>query len=97
MYERAIIAGVVARERILILMAPQHLLALAAVGTAGVNGNAIAARVRLRGARRPDGRALTADGHRAGSDAVLSLSVTALIVRITWQSWRIVGGYDHRD
>jgi hypothetical protein len=53
--------------------------------------------VRLRGARRPDGRALIADGHRAGSDAVLSLGVTALIARISWQSWRIVGGYDQRD
>jgi cation diffusion facilitator family transporter len=108
----AITAGVLAVERIIDPLAPEHLPALALAGAAGVVGNAIAARIRLAGGRRLDSPALIADGHHARSDAIVSLGVvlsaaavalgapiadplvglaiTALILRITWQSWLTV-------
>jgi cation diffusion facilitator family transporter len=113
----AITAGVFAVERIINPLAPQHLLALALAGAAGVAGNAIAARVRLAGGRRLDSPALIADGNHARGDALVSLGVilsaiavalgapiadpliglgiTALILRITWESWQTVRG-QHR-
>ncbi|MDQ6751411.1 MAG: cation diffusion facilitator family transporter [Actinomycetota bacterium] len=113
----AITAGVFAIERIVHPLAPQHLLALAFAGAIGVIGNAIAARVRLRGGRRLDSPALVADGNHARSDAIVSagvilsatavalgapiadpiigLLITALILRITWESWNTVRGHDH--
>src|SRR5918999_5901219 len=54
----AITAGVFAVERIVNPLAPDHLLALALAGAVGVIGNAIAARIRLAGGRRPDSPAL---------------------------------------
>jgi divalent metal cation (Fe/Co/Zn/Cd) transporter len=82
-----------------------------------VIGNAIAARVRLRGGRRLRSPALIADGNHARSDAIVSagvivsagavalgasiadpivgLLITALILRITWESWRTVRGHAH--
>jgi cation diffusion facilitator family transporter len=111
----AVTAGVVAIERMIDPLAPDHLVALALAGAAGVIGNAIAARVRLAGGRRLDSPALIADGHHARSDAIVSLGVilsaavvalgapiadpliglaiTALILRITWQSWHTVRGH----
>jgi cation diffusion facilitator family transporter len=108
----AVVAGVLAVDRIVHPLAPDHLLALALAGVAGAAGNAVAARVRLRGGRRLDSPALMADGHHARSDALVSLGVvlsavvvalgapiadpiiglviTALILRITWESWRTV-------
>jgi cation diffusion facilitator family transporter len=108
----AVVAGVLAVDRIIHPLAPDHLLALALAGAIGAVGNAIAARVRLRGGRRLDSPALIADGHHARSDALVSLGVvlsaivvalgapiadpliglaiTALILRITWESWRTV-------
>jgi len=113
----AITAGVFAIERIIHPLAPQHLLALALAGAIGVLGNAIAARVRLRGGRRLDSPALIADGNHARSDAIVSagvilsatavalgapiadpiigLLITALILRITWESWNTVRGREH--
>lgn len=110
----AITAGVFAIERIIHPLAPEHLLALALAGAIGVIGNAIAARVRLRGGRRLNSAALIADGNHARSDAIVSagvilsatavalgapiadpiigLLITALILRITWQSWNTVRG-----
>jgi cation diffusion facilitator family transporter len=110
----AVIAGVVAVERIVNPLPPQHLAALALAGAVGVVGNAVAARVRLNGGRRLDSPALTADGQHARSDAIVSfgvilsaivvalgaaiadpiigLLITALILRITWQSWQTVRG-----
>jgi cation diffusion facilitator family transporter len=114
----AVTAGVFAVERILHPLAPDHLLALGLAGAAGVVGNALAARVRLRGGRRLDSPALLADGQHARSDAIVSagvvlsavavaagapiadpvvgLAITALILRITWESWRTVRGRGHR-
>jgi cation diffusion facilitator family transporter len=108
----AVVAGVLAVDRIIHPLAPDHLLALALAGLAGAVGNAVAARVRLRGGRRLDSPALIADGQHARSDALVSLGVvlsaivvalgapiadpliglaiTALILRITWESWRTV-------
>jgi cation diffusion facilitator family transporter len=71
----AIIAGVVAVERIVNPLTPEHLVALTLAGAIGVVGNAIAARVRLRGGRRLDSPALTADGNHARSDAIVSAGV----------------------
>jgi cation diffusion facilitator family transporter len=71
----AITAGAFAVERIINPLAPQHLLALALAGAAGVAGNAIAARVRLAGGLRLDSPALIADGQHARSDALVSLGV----------------------
>jgi cation diffusion facilitator family transporter len=113
----AITAGVFAVLRILHPLAPTHLLALALAGAIGVIGNAIAARVRLRGGRRLNRAALIADGNHARSDAIVSagvilsaiavalrapiadpiigLCITALILRITAESWNTVRGHEH--
>ena len=113
----AVTAGVLAVERLIHPLAPDHLLALALAGAAGVAGNAVAARVRLRGGRRLDSPALVADGQHARSDALVSvgvvlsavcvamgvpiadpligLAITALILRITLQSWRTVRAGAH--
>ena len=71
----AIAAGVFAIERIVNPLAPDHLVALALAGVVGVIGNAVAARVRLRGGRRLDSPALIADGNHARSDALVSAGV----------------------
>lgn len=80
----AIVAGVLAVERIVHPLAPEHLLALALAGAVGAIGNAIAAGVRLRGGRRLDSPALLADGAHARSDALVSLGVvlSALVVAL---------------
>jgi len=86
-----------------------HLLVLAVAGVIGFAGNEVAAWLRLRGGRRLDSPALTADGHHARvdglvslgvivsavgvaagieiADPLVSLAITALILRITWQAW----------
>lgn len=71
----AIVAGVVAVDRIINPLTPDHLGALALAGAVGVLGNAVAARVRLAGGRRLDSPALIADGHHARSDAIVSVGV----------------------
>jgi cation diffusion facilitator family transporter len=71
----AVTAGILAIDRILHPLAPDHLLALALAGAAGAVGNAIAARVRLGGGRRLDSPALIADGEHARSDAIVSIGV----------------------
>jgi cation diffusion facilitator family transporter len=114
----AIVAGVLAVERIVTPLAPDHLLALALAGAVGVAGNAVAAGIRLRGGRRLHSAALVADGEHARADALVSvgvvvsaavvaigapiadpiigLAISALILRITWQSWQTVRGHRHR-
>jgi cation diffusion facilitator family transporter len=89
-----------------------HLWVLAAAGGIGFLGNALAARVRLRGGRRLASPALVADGNHARTDAFVSLGVVAsaiavgfgaeiadpligigislVILKITWDSWRVV-------
>jgi cation diffusion facilitator family transporter len=114
----AIVAGVLSVDRIIHPLAPDHLLALALAGAVGALGNALAARVRLRGGRRLDSPALLADGAHARSDALvslgvvlsalvvalgapvadplISLTITAVILRITWDSWWAVHhGHHH--
>jgi cation diffusion facilitator family transporter len=71
----AITAGVFAIVRIVHPLSPGHLIALALAGAVGVLGNAIAARVRLRGGRRLNSPALVADGNHARSDAIVSVGV----------------------
>jgi divalent metal cation (Fe/Co/Zn/Cd) transporter len=116
----AVVAGVLAVERIVHPLAPSHLLALGLAGAVGVLGNAVAARVRLRGGRRLNSAALIADGDHARSDAIVSvgvvlsagvvalgvpiadpiigLAITALILRITWESWHTVRRHQpHHD
>lgn len=79
-----IVALVFAVDRIISPLAPQHLLALAVAGAVGAVGNALAARIRLRGGRRLDSPALVADGQHAQSDAFVSLGVilSAAVVAI---------------
>jgi cation diffusion facilitator family transporter len=74
-FASAVTAGVFAVQRLIHPIAPHHLLALALAGAVGVAGNAIAARVRLRGGRRLDSPALIADGNHARSDAFVSAGV----------------------
>ena len=54
-----------------------HLWILAAAGVVGFIGNEIAARVRLRGGKRLNSPALTADGNHARVDSFVSLGVVA--------------------
>jgi cation diffusion facilitator family transporter len=115
----AIVAGVLAVERIVHPLAPDHLFALALAGVAGAAGNAIAARVRIRAGERLSSPALIADGAHARSDAIVSigvvasaavvalgapiadpiigLAITALILRITFESWQTVRGAHQHD
>ncbi|MGZ4200530.1 MAG: cation diffusion facilitator family transporter [Thermoleophilaceae bacterium] len=115
----AIVAAVIAIDRIVNPLPPKHLLALGLAGAVGVLGNAIAARVRLGGGRRLNSPALIADGDHARSDAIVStgvilsatvvalgapiadpligLAISALILRITWQSWQTVRGSGSRE
>jgi cation diffusion facilitator family transporter len=97
------------------LINPHHLdrlWALAAAGVIGFIGNETAAQIRTRAGRRLDSPAMIADGAHARTDGVVSLSVvatavlvtfgldigdpivglimTAVILRITWQSFRTV-------
>jgi cation diffusion facilitator family transporter len=74
-------------ESIQRLIHPQtltHLWILAAAGGIGFVGNEIAARVRLRGGRRLESRALIADGNHARADGYVSLSVigSAILVAL---------------
>jgi cation diffusion facilitator family transporter len=71
----AIVAAVFAVERIVNPLEPEHLLALGLAGAVGMVGNAIAARVRMRGGRRLDSPALIADGQHARADAIVSAGV----------------------
>jgi cation diffusion facilitator family transporter len=61
-----------------------HLWVLAAAGVIGFIGNEIAARVRLRGGKRLNSRALTADGNHARVDSFVSLGVvgSAIVVAL---------------
>ena len=113
-------AMVALAETIRRLVQPQHLThlwVLAAAGVVGFVGNELAARVRLRGGKRLESPALTADGNHARIDGFVSLGVvasaavvalgvpvadpiiglliTAVILKITWDSWRTI--YGQRD
>jgi cation diffusion facilitator family transporter len=61
-----------------------HLWVLAAAGVVGFVGNEIAARVRLRGGKRLNSPALTADGNHARVDSFVSLGVvgSAIVVAL---------------
>jgi cation diffusion facilitator family transporter len=72
-------------ETVLRFIHPQHLThlwVLAAAGVVGFIGNEIAARVRLRGGKRLNSPALTADGNHARVDSFVSLGVvgSAIVV-----------------
>ena len=78
-----------------------HLWALAAAGAIGFIGNELAAQVRLRAGRRLSSPALIADGNHARVDGFVSLGapigdpiigliITLVILKITWDSWRVV-------
>ena len=75
------------RSRVLRFIHPHyltHLWVLAAAGVVGFIGNKIAARERLRGGRRLNSPALTADGNHARVDSLVSLGVvgSALVVAL---------------
>jgi cation diffusion facilitator family transporter len=72
-------------ETVLRFIHPQHLThlwVLAAAGVVGFIGNETAARVRLRGGKRLNSPALTADGNHARVDSFVSLGVvgSAIVV-----------------
>jgi cation diffusion facilitator family transporter len=72
-------------ETIQRLINPQditHLWVLAAAGAIGFLGNEVAARVRLRGGRRLDSPALTADGNHARVDGFVSLGVIGSAISV---------------
>jgi cation diffusion facilitator family transporter len=73
----ACVAGAEAIHRLVEPREPEHLVALAAAGAAGVAGNLVAAHVRTRAGRRLDSAALVADGDPARADADVSLGVVA--------------------
>jgi cation diffusion facilitator family transporter len=73
----ACVAAVEAVNRLLHPQALDHLGVLAAAGAVGFIGNEIAAQVRLRGGRRLNSPALTADGNHARVDGFVSLAVVA--------------------
>src|SRR6266540_2020566 len=77
----ACVAGVFAIEKIVSPQAPEHLLALGVAGAVGFVGNEVAALVAL-------GLPL--------ADPIIAIVITAVILRITWQSWLTVSGRSHR-
>jgi len=81
-FASALVAGIVALDRIVHPLAPEHLLALGLAGGVGVLGNGAAARVRLAGGARLDSAALIADGRHARADAVVSVGVVASAVAV---------------
>jgi divalent metal cation (Fe/Co/Zn/Cd) transporter len=80
----ACVAGVEAVQRLIDPNPPDHLLALAGAGVIGYLGNWIAARVRTSAGERLHSAALSADGHHARADALVSLAVvgSAVVVAI---------------
>ena len=81
-FASALVAGIVALDRIVHPLAPEHLLALGLAGGVGVLGNGAAARVRLAGGARLDSAALIADGRHAPADALVSGGVVASAVAV---------------
>jgi cation diffusion facilitator family transporter len=92
-------------ERLIHPQELSHLWVLAAAGLVGFAGNELAAQLRLRAGRRLSSPALIADGNHARVDGFVSLGValgapigdpiiglliTAVILKITWDSWRTV-------
>ena len=73
----AIVAWVLAVDRIVHPARVEHLLALALAGVAGFAGNEVAARIRLGAGRRLNSAALIADGQHARVDGLVSLAVVA--------------------
>lgn len=78
----AIAAGAEAISRLITPEHPTHLVAVAAAGLAGVAGNEIAARVRLRGGRAIGSAALIADGRHARVDAIASAGVVVSAIAV---------------
>jgi cation diffusion facilitator family transporter len=78
----AVVAGVLAVDRLAHPLRVHHLLALAAAGAIGFAGNEVAARIRLAAGRRLDSPALVADGRHARVDGLVSLAVVASAVAV---------------
>jgi cation diffusion facilitator family transporter len=73
----AIVAGVLAVDRIAHPLPVEHLAALALAGAVGFAGNELAARIRLSAGHRLGSAALIADGQHARVDGLVSLAVVA--------------------
>jgi cation diffusion facilitator family transporter len=71
----AVVAGVESVRRLIEPNPPDHLVALAIAGAAGVVGNYLAALIRTGAGRRLDSSALIADGAHARADALVSAAV----------------------
>jgi cation diffusion facilitator family transporter len=71
----AVVAGVESVRRLIEPNPPDHLVALAIAGAAGVAGNYLAALIRTSAGRRLRSSALIADGAHARADALVSAAV----------------------
>jgi cation diffusion facilitator family transporter len=71
----AVVAGVESVRRLIEPNPPDHLVALAIAGAAGVAGNYLAALIRTGAGRRLGSSALIADGAHARADALVSAAV----------------------
>jgi cation diffusion facilitator family transporter len=108
----ACVAGIESVSRLINPQTPTDLIAFGAAGLIGFGGNWIAAIIRTRAGRALDSPALIADGNHARADSYVSLAVvasaaevadpliglgiTAVIIKITWDSWWTVrGGHGH--
>jgi cation diffusion facilitator family transporter len=74
-FASAVVAGVESVRRLIEPNPPDHLVALAIAGGAGVLGNYLAARIRTGAGRRLGSSALIADGAHARADALVSAAV----------------------
>jgi cation diffusion facilitator family transporter len=74
-FASAVVAGVVAVDRLLNPRTLEHLPILAVAGLIGFLGNEGAAQLRLSAGRRLSSPALVADGHHARVDGLVSLGV----------------------
>ena len=78
----ACIVSVEAVQRFIHPQTPTHLWALALAGIVGFLGNEIAALIRWRAGKHLNSPALTADGHHARIDGLVSLSVVVSAIAV---------------
>ena len=95
----ACVAGYEAVQRLVEPAAVGHLGALAVAGALGFAGNWVAALIRTRADAYVSlavvaSAAVVAIGVPI-ADPLIGLAITAVILRITWDSWRTVRGHEH--
>ncbi len=86
-FASAVVAGVVAVQRLIHPATPHDLFLLSAAGAIGFAGNWLAARIRGSAGRRLQSAALVADADHARADAYVSLAVVASAVSVALGAW----------